>query len=1016
MHYGDIRRMIHRALAGMLMLLGVGSIALAQKPALSTSTPETALLNSLWDTGQAAGNFDDWYRNCDNDHANIIRTDYPQLNDYGTGASGFQTGVVNAPRNVIGNASLGYSGLWGMTRFNGMYSSGANSLYTQYRSSQHYFYPAVRDVDADDLTARDLSIAMFPYATQSVGKSGSELDEVRKFVHTQAAFKPAVKTLLVGNGLLIPTLQMVWRRSRVSSDAEYLSGLAHPSAFDNVSNNVAMIQLANGIETTNIPPLVQLSVVEETFGGSHPTRYNESNRSEQRFTTPNAIARIFYGTEKTKRMVVSAEGSFDVNSLPLTYHYVVLRGDPSKVRITPLNAAGSRAEIEFDYDAGRIVEGTQRLSNLQVVGVFVHNGSYYSAPAFISSLSLWNEQRTYGPDGLIQQINYLSNDINGEVSTFYSVSYSKSWSSDTYTHDFNGRPAGWVRSVGAAQTNYSPDGLLVRTLDAGGRPAIVSEVTYSVTSDNTTVAQTYPDTDWRSQIACLYESTATSTDTAMQVDLAEPNSSLSTLKSPDSGTLSLTQVANGVGPLYTYTPKAGFNGIDIFTIKQTDSTAQTVRLRRIRVVVGPADSVAPAPVASVKVTGLSGAQAVITWPHTTDNVEVCKYAVYRNGTLLGNSHVSTRYDDNTAVPGVVYNYSVTAIDDAGNESDPSLSSPGGGAAIWGQDDFTDNNYTVADPNLINGLVWTVAQGTASVGATDKRLQVGLYNTTSSSLATTTGSLAPPFNFEYNVSQQYVDTTQGSVMLYKDLDNYYYLVINKVSGSLYRRMNGVDTLIGQLATLALQHSFSTADYKIRVVAVGGLINFKVTKSNWSVSPAAVVTASWSDTNPAAVALFKTGGRLGFLQAQLSTYNISRYDNILISSLAGKGPDLDDDGLTDAWEEYYFGSINDPRAVPGLDDDNDSMSNLAEQNAGTDPTDPSSPIRVSLPQSDPGTFALGWTSATGRTYTVLTSTTLEPGSWVPLAGFGNIPATPPTNEIVFDLADLPGRAFFQIQLDP
>jgi|GEM_PF-2767757 len=1001
-----------------ILAFGFVSTGNAQKPALTNSTDETALLNSLWDSGQAAGNSDDWYRNCDDGHRYLDVASYPQLNDYGPAgySIGFVTGVVNAPRNVIGNASLGYNGMWGMTRFNGMYSSAANSLYTQYRSNQHYFYPAVYDVDAAVLTARDLSIAMFPYATQSVGKSGSELDEVRKFVHTLAAFQPAVKTLLVNNGLLIPTLQMVWRRSRVSSDAEYLSGLAHPTAFDDVPNNVAMIQLANGIGTNNIPPLVQLSVVEETFWGSQSMRYNDSNRSEQRFTTPNAIARVFYGIEKTKRMVVSAEGSFDVNSLPLTYQFVVLRGDPNKVRITPLNAAGSRVSIEFDYHTERIAEGTERLSNLVVVGVFVHNGSYYSAPAFISSLSLWNEQRTYGANGRIQQISYLNSDINGEVSTSYAVSYSKSWSSDTYTHDFNGRQAGWVRAVGAAQTNYSPDGLLVRTRDADGRPATVSEVTYTVASDNTTVAQTYLDTDWRSQITCLYQSAATSTDTPLQVDLGEPNTALATIKSPDNGSLSLTQVSGGVGPLYTYTPKAGFTGVDVFTIKQTDSTAQTVRLRRIRVVVGSADSVAPAPVVSAKVTGLSGAQAVITWPHTTDNVEVYKYAVYRNGTLLGHSYVSTRFDDNTAAPGVTYNYTITALDDAGNESVPSPGTSGGGATIWGQDNFTDGNYGTADPTLANGLAWTLAQGTASIRDTEKRLGVGLNNTTSSSLATTSGSLAPPFNFEYNVRQAYVSSNQGAVMLYKDLDNYYYLVINKVAGSLYRRMNGVDTLLGQLSTLALQHADSNADFKIRVVAVGGLINFKVTKSNWSVSPAAVVTASWSDTNPAAVALFKTGGRLGFLQPELATYSISRYDNILISSLDGKGPDLDDDGLTDAWEEHYFGSIDAAGASPTADSDGDSSSNLAELNAGTDPTDPSSPIRVNLPQSDPGTFALGWTSATGRTYTILTSPTLEPGSWVPMAGGENIPATPPTNEIVFDLVDLPAKAFFQIQLDP
>jgi hypothetical protein len=1006
-----------KVLIGAVLLLGFGSLASAQKPAASTTTPETALLNSLWDSGQAAGNSDDWYRNCDDGHKYLGVASYPQLKDYGPAGYqiGFVTGVVNAPRNVIGNASLGYNGMWGMVHQNGMTSSAANSLYNQYRANQHYFYPAVRDVDEDDLTARDLGIAMFPYATQTVGKSGSEMDEVRKFVHSMAAFKPAVKPLLVSNGLLIPTLQMVWRRSRVSSDAEYLSGLAHPTAFSDVPNDVAMIQLANGIDTTNIPPLVQLSVVEENFWGTQSMRYNDANRSEKRFTTPNAIARVFYGIEKTKRMVVSAEGSFDVNSLPLTYHYVVLRGDPGKVRITPLNAAGSRAEIEFDYHTERIVEGTQRLSNLVVVGVFVHNGSYYSAPAFISSLSLTNEQRTYGLDGRIQQIRYLNNDVNAQVSASYAVSYSKSWSSDTYTHDFNGRQAGWVRAVGAAQTHYSPDGLLVRTRHADGRPATVSEVTYTSTTGDTTVAQSFLDTDWRSQIACLYESAATPADTPLQVNLAEPSTTLATLRAPDNGVLVLTGVTNGVGPLYTYTPKAGFTGVDVFTIKQTDSTAQTVRLRRIRVVVGPADTVPPAPVPSAKVTGLSASQAVITWPKTTDNVEVHKYDVYRDGSLLGHAAVSNQFEDNTVVPGATYNYSVKALDDAGNESGASPVASGGGATVWGQDNFSDGNYTAADPNLANGLAWTLVQGTSSIKTS--QLRVGQAAGTLS-LITTPGSLAPPYSFEYNLEQAYVewDRRQGSVMLYKDLDNYYYLVINKGGAYLYRRMNGVDTLIGEQGTFAMIHASSTADIKIRVVAVGGLINFKVTKSNWSVSPSAVVTASWSDSDPSAVSLFKTGGRLGFVQPVISSNNNSEYDNILISSLAGKGPDLDDDGLIDAWEEHYFGSTDAPGASPTADGDGDSSNNLSEQNADTDPTDPSSPIRVSLPPSAPGTFTLGWTSATGRTYSIMMSPNMAPGSWVPMEGAQNIPGSPPNNEVVIDLEQMPARAFFQIQQDP
>ena len=58
----------------------------------------------------------------------------------------------------------------------------------------------------------------------SQGSSGSEIDEVQNFFRVLAAFKPAVKEKLKRMGLLMPVVQMIFRRARAGDDASYLSG------------------------------------------------------------------------------------------------------------------------------------------------------------------------------------------------------------------------------------------------------------------------------------------------------------------------------------------------------------------------------------------------------------------------------------------------------------------------------------------------------------------------------------------------------------------------------------------------------------------------------------------------------------------------------------------------------------------------------------------------------------------------------------------------------------------------
>ena len=106
-------------------------------------------------------------------------------------------------------------------------------------------------------------------------------------------------------------------------------------------------------------------------------------------------------------MVVSASGSSDLNKRPLRYHWVVLRGDPSRIQIKPMDKDGSKVELIVPWhDRRPIAEGSPMGSNRVDIGVFVHNGEYYSAPGFITFLFLDHEARTYEPGGRLLEIGY----------------------------------------------------------------------------------------------------------------------------------------------------------------------------------------------------------------------------------------------------------------------------------------------------------------------------------------------------------------------------------------------------------------------------------------------------------------------------------------------------------------------------------------------------------------------------------------------------------------------------------
>ena len=357
------------------------------------------LLRRLYATGLAAGNHGDLYENRDRGHSALPEDAFPQLARVAYGEKlraarvdyGAALGLIfDAP--LIGNSSTAVTtgAFWrSLPRLMLTQDDGPARLFENYVAGQIHVYPEHRDHDPE---LGDLLPANTPYYLISQGSSGSDARHLQALAMILAALRPDTKALLRETGLIAPTVQMIYRRARVPSREAYLSGAAHPSVF-NAEGLVPgrMVSLANSIVPDAVPPVVRLEVIEEGWA-----------KSERFFDTPSAISRVWRDKAFRREMVVSAEETRDPNRRELTFSWVILRGDPTRIVIAPLDEHGKRARIIVSWQAPRAVPGRKDILSSRVdIGVFAHNGVFDSAPAFISVLLPRHERRAYelGRDG-----------------------------------------------------------------------------------------------------------------------------------------------------------------------------------------------------------------------------------------------------------------------------------------------------------------------------------------------------------------------------------------------------------------------------------------------------------------------------------------------------------------------------------------------------------------------------------------------------------------------------------------
>ena len=464
----------------------------------------TAIKLREWQAqGTAAGNYGDFYDNRDRNHSNIKYSEYPYLTriEYSEKAkeNTLDRGITQRimfNQTTIGNASL--AGHWSLPRLLLHQQSSMMLEYAKYVSNHMYFYPEHRDHDAATDNEKsgkgDTYLANTPYFIISQGSSGSDRPFLHAVADTLAAFSPETKETLRKYGILMPTIQMIFRYSQktVTKQEDYLKGTAHPSVFDKTNlDPLKMMEMAHAMTTNYLPPIVQMQVIEEDKAVSGKDFF-EPIPSQTLFDTPCAIARVMRSNKYEYRIVISAENSKDLTGKPLTWYWVVLRGDKDRIKINKLNKEGSVAELIIPYHTSSLITPNSKIESPRVdIGVFVNNGKYYSSPGFVSFFFLNNENRLYDKTHKIISIDY------GSQKNKYAdpmISVKKSWK-DEYLYDKQGKLLGWKRIRGADVQEFTAEGGLLIDRDRMGRPLSARKVNYKISNSKNIITSTLKQED-----------------------------------------------------------------------------------------------------------------------------------------------------------------------------------------------------------------------------------------------------------------------------------------------------------------------------------------------------------------------------------------------------------------------------------------------------------------------------------------------------------------------------------------
>jgi hypothetical protein len=371
-----------------------------------------------WRTmGTASGNVGDIYDNHDLGHSVLDTEFFPGLipTRYAKEAKSFGAATAGSlftfPGQIVfGNSSTAnLSGPYWGSCARLMQNNYLGVLVRQYFSNALYVYPQHHDYLPSRLG--DVFPTRTPYLFISPGSSWTDRPILAAVATALAAMRPETKDALAAKGMIAPTLQYLLRASQTNVVAreDYLTPKAHPVVFNGEAvDTLRLAELSHTLTTNSLLPIVPLRILsDDSIDKQIPNRDFYGTAGEVLFISPCAIAHVWRGADRTRKMILEAGNP---NDRTVRYHWFVGQGDRDKIDIREIDSRGSRVEISVDYHKAPFDTPFGIKSSRVDIICVADDGVNYSAPSFVTWFFPPSVSHSFDVNGNTLSVEYAKGD------------------------------------------------------------------------------------------------------------------------------------------------------------------------------------------------------------------------------------------------------------------------------------------------------------------------------------------------------------------------------------------------------------------------------------------------------------------------------------------------------------------------------------------------------------------------------------------------------------------------------